>query len=92
MDLTAPTPRSPGQGTPGPVCADPFHVVKLANTALDEARRAEWNKARRAGGIDPPGVGDAPRTIPAAQLAQAHPLGAAQGPRHPHRPPTRPTR
>jgi transposase len=33
------------------VCADPFHVVKLANHALDEVRRAEWNTARRAAGI-----------------------------------------
>jgi transposase len=33
------------------VCADPFHVVKLANHALDEVRRAAWNHARRAGGI-----------------------------------------
>jgi transposase len=33
------------------VCADPFHVVKLANHALDEVRRVEWNRARRATGI-----------------------------------------
>jgi len=33
------------------VCADPFHVVKLANHALDEVRRGEWNAARRASGI-----------------------------------------
>jgi transposase len=49
------------------VCADPFHVIKLANTALDETRRAEWNKARRAGGITHPVWGRTP-TIPAAQL------------------------
>lgn len=30
-------------------CIDPFHVVALANRALDEVRRAEWNRARRAG-------------------------------------------
>lgn len=30
------------------VCFDPFHVVKLANAALDEVRRQEWNKARAA--------------------------------------------
>jgi transposase len=33
------------------VCADPFHVVKLANHAVDEVRRGAWNAARRAGGI-----------------------------------------
>ena len=33
------------------VCADPFHVVKLANHALDEVRRVEWNRARHATGI-----------------------------------------
>jgi transposase len=33
------------------VCADPFHVVKLANHALDEVRRTEWNQARQAAGL-----------------------------------------
>jgi transposase len=33
------------------VCADPFHVVKLANHALDEVRRVAWNRARHATGI-----------------------------------------
>lgn len=32
------------------ICFDPFPVVKLANAALDEVRRDEWNKARTAGG------------------------------------------
>ncbi len=27
-------------------CVDPFHVVKLANASLDEARRWAWNEAR----------------------------------------------
>jgi transposase len=27
------------------VCADPFHIVKLANAATDEVRRAAWNSA-----------------------------------------------
>jgi transposase len=32
---------------PGAVrCADPFHVVKWATTALDEVRREAWNAAR----------------------------------------------
>jgi transposase len=31
------------------VCLDTFHVIGWATTALDEVRRAEWNKLRRAG-------------------------------------------
>ncbi len=31
------------------VCIDPFHVVKLANEAIDAARRWAWNQARRSG-------------------------------------------
>lgn len=30
------------------LCLDPFHVIKLANAALDEVRRAAWNQLRRA--------------------------------------------
>jgi len=29
-------------------CVDPFHVIKLANTAIDKARRWAWNNERRA--------------------------------------------
>ena len=29
-------------------CVDPFHVVKLANEAIDKARRQAWNVERRA--------------------------------------------
>jgi transposase len=28
-------------------CVDPFHVIKLANDAIDKARRRSWNQARR---------------------------------------------
>ena len=28
------------------VCADPFHVIKLAKDALDELRRADWQRLR----------------------------------------------
>ncbi len=39
------------QAAPGAtVCIDPFHVVKLANRALDEVRRQEWNRVRREAG------------------------------------------
>lgn len=31
------------------VCLDTFHVIGWATTALDEVRRIEWNKLRRAG-------------------------------------------
>lgn len=31
------------------VCVDPFHVVKLANEAIDAARRWAWNQARHSG-------------------------------------------
>src|SRR5436190_23148733 len=31
------------------VCIDPYHVVQLANTALDEVRRAYWNELRSLG-------------------------------------------
>ena len=31
------------------LCLDPFHVVALASTALDEVRRDVWNEARRSG-------------------------------------------
>ena len=29
------------------ICIDPYHVVQLANQALDEVRRAYWNELRR---------------------------------------------
>ncbi len=28
-------------------CADPFHVIKLANEAIDKTRRVAWNQARQ---------------------------------------------
>ncbi len=31
------------------ICIDPYHVVQLANTALDEVRRAYWNHLREIG-------------------------------------------
>jgi transposase len=49
------------------VCADPFHVVKLANHAVDQVRRVEWNTARHAGGILRRPSGRI-RTNPAADL------------------------
>ncbi len=34
------------------VCIDPYHVVQLANQALDEVRRAYWNELRQLGDQD----------------------------------------
>jgi transposase len=34
------------------VCIDPYHVVQLANQALDEVRRAYWNELRSVGDQD----------------------------------------
>jgi transposase len=52
------------------VCADPFHVIKLANHALDEVRRAEWNTARRAAKVTRPTPISRVRQDPAAQLVK----------------------
>jgi transposase len=51
------------------VCADPFHVVKLANHAVDEVRRGAWNTARHAAGIVRRPSGRI-RTNPAADLVK----------------------
>ena len=51
-------------------CVDPFHVVKLANTAIDATRRWAWNEARvrpgpkRPGGRPPAGAPPWPRDEP----------------------------
>lgn len=51
LDMSAPYLNAIGEAAPtAVVCFDPFHVVKLANEALDQVRREEWNRARRAGG------------------------------------------
>ena len=34
------------------ICIDPYHVVQLANKALDEVRRAYWNELRSLGDPD----------------------------------------
>jgi transposase len=42
--------RAVAEQCPGAtLCLDPYHVVALANAALDEVRREVWNQARRAG-------------------------------------------
>jgi transposase len=52
------------------VCADPFHVVKLPNHALDEVRRAAWNTARHAAKVSRPSPIGRVRQDPAAQLVK----------------------
>ena len=44
------TPKSAREHAPQAiVCIDPYHVVQLANKALDEVRRDYWNELRRSG-------------------------------------------
>jgi transposase len=52
------------------VCADPFHIIQLANAATDEVRRAAWNTTRRAAGVAGPGPLARVRQDPAAQLVK----------------------
>lgn len=52
-------------------CADPFHVVKWATTALDEVRRDAWNEARRAGHTRGNGRGRRDATGPARAISRA---------------------
>jgi transposase len=47
----APPPRSPGPVAPPPGCAPTPSIIKLANAAVDEVRRAAWNTTRRAAGV-----------------------------------------
>jgi transposase len=52
------------------VCADPFHIIQLANATVDEVRRAAWNTTRRAAGVARPGPLARIRQDPAAQLVK----------------------
>lgn len=52
------------------ICDDPFHVVKLANRAVDEVRRIEWAAARRAANIHPRRQYEMRRQNRAAQLVK----------------------
>ena len=52
------------------MCADPFHIIQLANAAVDEVRRAAWNSTRRAAGVTRPGPLARVRQDPAAQLVK----------------------
>ena len=50
------------------ICFDPFHVVRLAQRAVDQVRRDEWNAHERSHTTD-------------RQVDQGHPLVAAEVPR-----------
>jgi transposase len=51
MDLGKAYKKATDAKAPGAAqCVDPFHVVKLANGAVDEERRRAWNTARHAEG------------------------------------------
>ena len=50
MDMTGGYAKSVREHAPHAViCIDPYHVVQLANQALDEVRRAYWNQLRSLG-------------------------------------------
>ena len=52
-------------------CADPFHVVKWATSALDEVRRDAWNNARRVGHTRGNGRARRDATGPARAIARS---------------------
>jgi transposase len=53
MDMTGGYAKSVRQNAPqATICIDPYHVVQLANQALDEVRRAYWNELRSLGDQD----------------------------------------
>jgi transposase len=50
MDMTGGYAKSVRHNAPqATVCIDPYHVVQLANQALDEVRRGYWNELRSIG-------------------------------------------
>ena len=53
MDMTGGYAKSVRHHAPQAIiCIDPYHVVQLANQALDEVRRAYWNELRSLGEKD----------------------------------------
>ena len=53
MDMTGGYAKSVRQHAPhATICIDPYHVVQLANQALDEVRRGYWNELRSLGDQD----------------------------------------
>ena len=53
MDMTGGYAKSVREHAPqATICIDPYHVVQLANQALDEVRRGYWNELRSLGDQD----------------------------------------
>jgi transposase len=53
MDMTGGYAKSVRRHAPqATICIDPYHVVQLANQALDEVRRGYWNELRSLGDQD----------------------------------------
>ena len=53
MDMTGGYAKSVRANAPqATICIDPYHVVQLANQALDEVRRGYWNELRQLGDQD----------------------------------------
>jgi transposase len=53
MDMTGGYAKSVRHNAPqATICIDPYHVVQLANQALDEVRRGYWNELRSLGDQD----------------------------------------
>jgi len=52
-------------------CVDPFHLIKLANEAIDKVRRAEWNQARAVSRANPPKSGRPHKGAPPTPRKQA---------------------
>ena len=84
MDMTGGYAKSVREHAPQAIrCIDPYHVVQLANQALDEVRRDYWNELRRAGDqqaakrFNEDTTQDPPRWLPGdgADRAGAAPVG-----------------
>jgi len=74
-------------------CADPFHVIKLANEAIDKTRRLAWNRARQQSAVKRgrgrPRKGCAAAAAGPGPLGQTQSLGAGERPRRSQAQPAR---
>ncbi len=74
-------------------CADPLHVIKLANEAIDKTRRLAWNRARQQSAVKRgrgrPRKGCAAAAAGPGPLGQTQSLGAGERPRRSQAQPAR---